>query len=147
MLSNLWIVHLHPRWTGLRRPLEKIKRNLLIWKKEISNTRKLRKKFRALGENRTHDPPSSSSDAQTTELLCRDIFIPGSQGVSVNGWSPGRVMNRFSTIECNWQTFAFLWQRRNWIIPSNSSTQNCKQDYIRWLCPPHDGCTEYWPQN
>ena len=42
MLSNLWIVHLHPRWTGLRRPLEKIKRNRFNWKKEISNTRKLR---------------------------------------------------------------------------------------------------------
>ena len=38
-------------------------------KKENSNTRKLRTIFRAPGENRTHDPPSSSSDALTTELL------------------------------------------------------------------------------
>ena len=47
MLSNLWIVHLHPRWTGLRRPLEKIKRNRLIWKEEISikHRRKLRKNY------------------------------------------------------------------------------------------------------
>ena len=41
----------------------------VIWKKENSNFRKLTKKFRALGENRTHDPPSSNSDALTTELL------------------------------------------------------------------------------
>ena len=47
------------------------KRNLqrIIWKKENSYTRKLSKKFRAPGENRTHDPPSSSSDALTTDLL------------------------------------------------------------------------------
>ena len=30
---------------------------------------KAKKSFRAPGENRTHDPPSSSSDALTTELL------------------------------------------------------------------------------
>ena len=38
-------------------------------KKENSNTRKLRKISRAPSENRTHDPPSSSSNALTTELL------------------------------------------------------------------------------
>ena len=41
------------------------------------------------------------------------ISHPGSQDFSVNGWSPGRVMNRFFTIECNWQTFVFLRQRGN----------------------------------
>ena len=41
----------------------------VIWKKENSNFRKLTKKFRALGENRTYDPPSSESNALTTELL------------------------------------------------------------------------------
>ena len=35
------------------------------------------------------------------------ISHSGSQDFSINGWSPGRVMNRFSTIECNWQTFDF----------------------------------------
>ena len=40
----------------------------VIWKKENSNFRKLTKKFRALGENRTYDPPSSKSNALTTEL-------------------------------------------------------------------------------
>ena len=147
MLSNLWIVHLHPRWTGLRRPLEKIKRNRLIWKKEISNTRKLRKN----SELQVRIEPTTLRVLVRTfkplSYYVGTFSYPGSQGVSVNGWSPGRVMNRFSTIECNWQTFAFLWQRENWIIPSNSSTQNCKRDYIRWLCPPQDGCTEYWPQN
>ena len=38
-------------------------------KKENSNTRKLQKIFRAPDENRTHDPPSSSSDTLTTEFL------------------------------------------------------------------------------
>ena len=32
---------------------------------------KAQKKFQAPGENRTHDPSSSSSDALTTELLWR----------------------------------------------------------------------------
>ena len=41
--------------------------NNKTFKKENSNTRKLRKIFRTPGENRTHDPPSSSSDALTTE--------------------------------------------------------------------------------
>ena len=41
----------------------------LFWKKANSYIRKLRKKFLALGENRTHDPPCSSSDALTTEPL------------------------------------------------------------------------------
>ena len=41
----------------------------VIWMTENSNTRKLKKKFRAQGENQTHDPPSYSSDALTTELL------------------------------------------------------------------------------
>ena len=43
--------------------------NYILKKKENSNTRKLRKIFRALGENRTHDPSSSSSDILTSELL------------------------------------------------------------------------------
>ena len=38
-------------------------------KKENSNTLKLKNIFRAPSGNRTHDPPSSSSDALTTELL------------------------------------------------------------------------------
>ena len=42
---------------------------LLIWKKKNSDTTKLRKKFRAPRENRTHAPTSSSSDALTTELV------------------------------------------------------------------------------
>ena len=41
----------------------------LLKKKENSNTRKLRKIFRAPAENRTYDPPSYSSDALTTEPL------------------------------------------------------------------------------
>ena len=36
----------------------------ILKKKENSNTRKLRKIFRAPGENRTHDPPSSSSNGE-----------------------------------------------------------------------------------
>ena len=40
-----------------------------LWKKENSDTRKLRKKFRAPGENRNHYPPSTSSEALNTELL------------------------------------------------------------------------------
>ena len=35
----------------------------------FSKKEKAQKKFRAPGENRTHDPPSSSSNALTTELL------------------------------------------------------------------------------
>ena len=50
----------------------------VIWKKENSNFRKLTKKFRALGENRTHDPPSSNSDTLTTELL-RALWRVGSK--------------------------------------------------------------------
>ena len=42
---------------------------IVFKKKENSNTRKLRKTFRTPGENRTHDPLSSSSDALTPELL------------------------------------------------------------------------------
>ena len=38
-------------------------------KKKNSNTRKRRNIFRARGENRFLDPPSSSSDGLTTELL------------------------------------------------------------------------------
>ena len=40
----------------------------ILKKKENSNTRKLRKIFRAPGENQTHDPPSSSSDPLTTDI-------------------------------------------------------------------------------
>ena len=38
------------------------------WKKEKSNTRKLRKKFKATGEKRTHDTLSSSFGS-SIELL------------------------------------------------------------------------------
>ena len=45
------------------------KKKKTIWKKEKSNTRKLTKKFRAPREDQTHDPPSSSLDALTNNLL------------------------------------------------------------------------------
>ena len=41
----------------------------ILKKMENSNTRKLRKIFRAPGENQTQDPVSSSLGALTTELL------------------------------------------------------------------------------
>ena len=44
-------------------------RPYILKKKENSNTRKLRKMFRAPGKNRTHDPTCSSSDALTTSVI------------------------------------------------------------------------------
>ena len=41
----------------------------IIGRMENSYTRKVRKKIRAPGENRTYDRPSSCSDALTTQLL------------------------------------------------------------------------------
>ena len=60
-----------------------------IWKKKNSKTRKLRKKFRAPDENRTHDPRSSCYDALTTEPLedriyyYNDLLKPVNKSVAV----------------------------------------------------------------
>ena len=52
--------HLHLKWLN-----GEINNNYTIWKREKSSTRKLQKKIRASGENRTLAPPSLSSDALT----------------------------------------------------------------------------------
>ena len=70
--------------------LSKNKQIVKVFNEKNSKTRKLRKKFRAPDENRTHDPPSTCSDALTTELLenriyyyNNDLLIPVNKSVAV----------------------------------------------------------------
>ena len=59
---------------------KQIVKKYFIWKKKNSKTRKLRKKFRAPDENRTHDPPSTCSRIY---YYNNDLLIPVNKSVAV----------------------------------------------------------------
>ena len=95
----------------------------ILKKKENSNTRKLRKIFRAPGENQTHDPPSSSSDALTTDIIFLCL-------ISTVHWA---VQGRFSTMRpCG---TCFVWSAECCCNPSHRTSTPGAHCQVMFISP------------
>ena len=95
----------------------------ILKKKENSNTRKLRKIFRAPGENQTHNPASSSSDDPTTDIIFLCL-------ISTVHWA---VQGRFSTTRpCG---TCFVWSAECCCNPSHRTSTPGAHCQVMFISP------------